>query len=61
MEMYVPMAKKQSIPTTRKIFSIIEGLELASMHLNNGIQKNNAMKTIIAKPEKTFPSFAINK
>lgn len=28
------MAKKQSIPTTRKIFSMIDGLELASMHLH---------------------------
>lgn len=30
---HIPMAKKQSIPTIRNIFSISDGLELASMHL----------------------------
>lgn len=33
-EWYVPMAKKQSIPTIRKIFSINDGREFASMHLD---------------------------
>lgn len=27
------MAKKQSIPTIKRVFSIIDGLELASIHL----------------------------
>lgn len=32
-QIYIPIAKKQSIPTIRNIFSIIDGRELASMHL----------------------------
>lgn len=38
------MAKKQSIPTTRKIFSMIDGLELASMHLYTRTQKREKKK-----------------
>lgn len=46
-KLYIPMVKKQSIPTIRKIFSIIDGLELASMHLNS--KKIMTMRTTIAQ------------
>lgn len=37
---YVPIAKKQSIPTIKNIFSVNDGLDLASMHLRKEMQTN---------------------
>lgn len=46
----LPIVKKQSIPTIKKIFSVIGGLDLASMHLklmNKSSKQVNIMLYII--------------
>lgn len=45
---YIPMAKKHSIPTVRKIFSMTDGLELASMHLNTRNTEKRKRQTYVA-------------
>lgn len=50
---YIPIAKKQSIPTIKNIFSISDGRELASTHLDGKGETTKNEKKILQTKNKT--------
>lgn len=53
------MAKKHSIPTVRKIFSMTDGLELASMHLNTRNTEKRKRQTYVAQQKPNGKNVAM--